>query len=134
MVKNEQRLEILTKSLRYLRNIPDGIYFSFAYDGGLQIEATTQEMVKEIRRSFPASTWKKNFVEYSGQWEYTTKLRTGVNVRIYGVKEGPAQCKMVEETVMEEREVAAEPVRYIKKMIEVKKIRYICPDGNKVTR
>jgi hypothetical protein len=132
MTKKESVLTSLTKSLRYLKNVPDGTYFNFAWDGGLQIEATTQEDVRTIRRIFRGGVWKKNYVEYSQQWEYTTKTRSGVNVRIYGVKEGPAQCKMVEETVMEEREVPAAPITYVKKMVEVKKVRYICPDGNKV--
>jgi hypothetical protein len=131
MILKEQTVVTLNKAIRLLKNVPDGVYFNFGYDGGLQLEARTQEDVKKIRTAIRGSVWKKNFVDYSQQWEYTTKTRSGVNVRIYGVKEGPAQCKMVEEIVMEEREVPAAPITYVKKMIEVKKVRYICPDDKK---
>jgi len=129
MTVNENTIEKLTKSLRYLKNIPSGTYFCFNYAGDLSLEADTQEDVKAIRRSFRGVVWKKHFQEWSNSWQYKGRTRNGVEVVITGCKEGPPACKMVEETVMEERSV---PTGYTKQMVEVKKVRYICPDGDKV--
>jgi len=129
MTANEKTIARLTKALPYLKKIPTGTYFSFQWDGGLNIEADTLEKVREIRSCFRGIIWKKEFMEWSSRWTYTATTRTGVTIRITGCKEAPAACKMVEETVMEEREV---PTGYTKKMVEVKRFRAICPDSEKV--
>ena len=132
MTVNERTLNAITKSLKYLKNVPSGIYFCFNYAGHLSLEADTQEQVRAIRKAFRGVIWKKKFIEWNSSWQYTCKTRSGVEVTINGCKEGPPACKMVEEIVMEKREVPSEPVTYVTKMVEVKKIRYICPDGDKV--
>jgi hypothetical protein len=134
MTLNEKTVDRITKSIKFLKNVPTGVYFNFDYSGGLQFEARTLAEVRKIRAAFHTRVWKKNFVEYSEQWEYTTTTSSGVNVRIYGCKEGPAQCKMVTETVMEEREVPSAPITYVKQMVEVKKTRYICPEDKKASK
>jgi len=129
MTKNEKTLTTVAKSLQYLKKIPLGTYFQFAWDGSLMLEATTLEDVKAIRSCFRGIIWRKKYEEWCGRWTYEATTRTGVKVRINGCKEAPAACKMVEETVMEERE---EAIGYVKKMVEVKKVRYICPGSEKV--
>jgi hypothetical protein len=129
MTANEKTITTLGKALTYIKKLPTGTYFQFAWDGGLYVEASTQDDVKKIRSCFRGVIWKKKYEEWAQRWTYTATMRTGVNIRITGCKEGPPSCKMVEETVMEEREV---PLGYVKKMVEVKKVRYICPDSEKV--
>jgi hypothetical protein len=128
MKANEKTIEVISKGLKYLKNLPQDTYFSFSWDGGLHIEGKTQEDVRNIRKAFRGVIWKKEYSEWAQSWSYSATTRTGVNIRIAGVTEGPPQCKMVEEVVMEERSV---PTGYTKQMVEVKKVRYICPDGNK---
>jgi hypothetical protein len=129
MTTSEETINKLTKTLKALKNVPAGTYFCFSYNGNVNLEAFTQEEVRAIRSSFRGVVWKKKFVEYANSWSYTGKTRGGVEITITGCKEGPPACKMVEETVMEERKV---PVTYETKMVEVKKVKYICPDGDKV--
>jgi hypothetical protein len=129
MTVNEKTIETITKSIRYLKNIPSGTYFGFNYAGSLNFDAKTQAEVRAIRSAFRGVVWKKKFIEWANAWQYTGKTRSGVEVVITGCTEGPPACKMVEETVMEERSV---PVTYEKKMVEVKRVKYICPDGDKV--
>src|SRR5215471_507350 len=78
MTVNENTIEKLTKSLRYLKNIPSGTYFCFNYAGDLSLEADTQEDVKAIRRSFRGVVWKKHFQERSNSWQYKGRTRNGV--------------------------------------------------------
>jgi hypothetical protein len=129
MTVSETTIETITKSLKYLKKVPSGTFFCFNYNGHLSLEADTQAEVRAIRSAFRGVVWKKKFTEWSNSWQYTGKTRNGVEVVITGCKEGPPACKMVEEVVMEERSV---PVTYEKKMVEVKKVKYICPDGDKV--
>lgn len=128
MTINEETISKLTATLKLLKKIPHGTYFCFSYKAGLNLEGRTQEDVKKIRKSFRGAIWSKRFVEYAEVWEYKTTTRDGVEVMITGVTEGPPACKMVEETVMEERST---PIGYEKKMVEVKRVRYICPEGDK---
>jgi hypothetical protein len=130
MTADEKTITNLDKAMRYIKKLPPGTYFYFSHNGGLQLSATTQNDVKTIRSSFRGVIWKKRFSEYCQQWEYRAKTRTGVEVTISGVTEGPPACKMVEETVIEKRKV---PVTYEEKEVEVKRVKYICPDGDKVT-
>jgi hypothetical protein len=132
MTINETTIATINNSLKYLKKLPKGTYFSYAYNGHLQLEARTQMEVKELRRAFGRILWKKEFVEWRQSWTYKGTTRTGVEVMITGVTEGPPACKMVEETILEEREVPSAPITYVKQMVEVKKVRYICPDGDKV--
>jgi hypothetical protein len=132
MTASDKTIEVINKALKHIKKLPHGTYFNFNYAGDLQIEARTQTEVKEIRRAFGRIVWKKEFVEWRQSWTYKGTTRTGLEVVICGVTEGPPACKMVEETVMEEREVPAAPITYVKQMVEVKKVRYICPDGDKV--
>lgn len=128
MTVNEKTIAALSEAMKILKKIPSGTYFCFSYEAGLNLEGRTQEDVKKIRKSFRGVVWSKRFVEYAETWEYKTTTRSGVKILITGVTEGPPACKMVEETVMEERSV---PLGYEKKMVEVKKIRYICPETDK---
>ena len=128
MTIDEKTIAKLTATVKILNKIPHGTYFCFNYRGGINLEGRTQEDVKKIRKSFRGVIWKKRFVEYAETWEYTGTTRTGVEIMITGVTEGPPACKMVEETVMEERST---PIGYEKKMVEVKRVRYICPEGDK---
>lgn len=128
MTVNEKTIAALTAAMKHLKKIPAGTYFCFSYEAGLNLEGRTQEDVKKIRKAFRGALWTKKFVEYAEMWEYRTTTRDGVKITISGITEGPPACKMVEETVMEER---SEPIGYVKKMVEVKKIRYICPETDK---
>jgi hypothetical protein len=127
---NEKSIEMITKSLHYIKKLPSGTYFSFAYDGGLQIEASTQADVRLIRSAFRGVIWKKEYVEWSERWAYKAKTRNGLPVRISGVSEGPPQCQLVEVEVIEKQRV---PLTYEEKDVIVKRKKYICPEGDKVT-
>jgi hypothetical protein len=128
MTVNEKTISVVSEAVKLLKKIPTGTYFCFNYKGGLNLEGRTQEDVKKIRKSFRGVIWSKRFVEYAETWEYKATTRSGVEIMITGVTEGPPACKMVEEIVMEER---SEPIGYTKKMVEVKRVRYICPEGDK---
>lgn len=128
MTIDEKTIAKLGAAMKLLKKIPEGTYFCFSYEAGLNLEGRTQDDVKKIRRAFRGAIWSKRFVEYAEMWEYKTTTRTGVKITISGITEGPPACKMVTETVMEER---SEPIGYVKKMVEVKKTRYICPETDK---
>lgn len=128
MKVSERTIDTIKQVIKILPKLPENTIFGFSYDASLQLEARTQEEVKQIRRCFRGLIWKKEFVEWSECWNYSTQTKGGLKIKISGVSEGPKQCKMVVETVMEERSV---PIGYKKEMVEVKKTRYICPENDK---
>jgi len=93
----------------FLEKVPDGTVIflecGFGKPPCLEVQASTQAKVLTIRACFPPTVWKREWDDKCGWWTYTAKVGD-VTVKMYAVRENPAQCRAITEKRMVKKQVA----------------------------
>jgi hypothetical protein len=103
----------------------------------VRIEATTQELVRAVRKLFPGVIWSKSHNQFWG-WCYSGIVRArrfrnpSFAVEINGCKEAPPTCHAIVEQVEVEESVQVVAPQYETRKVMREKVRYECTDGAKV--
>jgi len=101
--------------LPVLQRLPPDTWFDNGRKSGeLELQANTLKGLREITAAFPGAVWRKTWREDHRWWEYATAW-DGVHIRIYGVREGPANCTAIFETRAVEKQI---PVTFKTEMVE----------------
>jgi len=101
--------------LPVLRRLPPDTWFDNGRKPGmLELQAATLTALRGITAAFPGTIWRKTWFPDYGWWEYKTTWE-GVHIRVYGVREGPANCTAIFETRTVEKQI---PVSFETEFVE----------------
>src|SRR3990167_2644367 len=98
-----------------LRRLPANTWFDNGRTPGqLELQADTLMKLRGITASFPGAIWQKMWRKDYAWWEYGTTWE-GVHIRIYGLRDGPANCTASFETRTVEKQI---PVSFETQLVE----------------
>lgn len=105
----------------WIARLPVGQHFDTDLaDGGLEMQAATQDDVAALLLCFPGVIWQKEWVESVGWWQYTGKTMDGIRLQIYAVRQAPRTCTAImEEREVEERVATGYETRKVRKQVIV---------------
>ena len=73
----------------------------------LELQAQKQEDVARLRACFPGVIWQKEYSKECAWWTYEGTM-DGVSLRIYGVREAPRTCTVIQEERLVTKRVPTE--------------------------
>ena len=101
--------------LPLLRRLQPNTWFDNGrHPNRLELQASTLAELRGITAAFPGSTWQKTWRKDQAWWEYATAWE-GVHIRVYAVREGPANCTAIFETRTVEKQI---PVSFETEFVE----------------
>ena len=101
--------------LPLLQRLPPNTWFDNGRTSGkLELQANTLKELREITAAFPGAVWRKTWRKDHGWWQYDTTF-DGVQIHVYGVREGPANCTPIFETRTVEQKI---PVSFKTLLVE----------------
>jgi len=101
--------------LPLLRRLPPNTWFDNGRNAGqLDLQANTLTELRGVTAAFPGMIWRKTWRKEFGWWEYDA-ICEGVHIRIYGVREKPANCTAIVETRIVEKQI---PVNFATQLVE----------------
>jgi len=91
-----RKIKRFTEAMALIARIPDGAHFDTLGESGLQFQCPTQDEARAVRKCFPGTMWRKQWVSGCNWWKYSSEYN-GFKLEIYAVTESPAKCTAIYE-------------------------------------